>query len=280
MLLYRSIVIYFIIILVYFRVHDIEKNKLEKFIFSMFIPIFGFITVILSEKLQAVPKDEIKIEKKNTEKEKSKEFLTNIQSSLIDNLTVNDYEKAREMILSIKSLSLEEQCKICHSGIKSRNIEISHIAAVSLMRIQNYFEKLFAHMELKADLTKIENLKKYINGIHKYLECNLVQGALYNKYIEKLINLIEKLIKIVPKCEEEYYIILVEACIKNRKFDKALEYLQGEINLYGMKEKTYKLSLEICIKTKNIDNLYELLEKIEVDSKVSENLKETLEFWK
>ena len=280
MLLYRSIVIYFIIVLVYFRFRDIERNKTEKFIFSMFIPIFGFITVVLSERVQAKPKEEKKIEKKNLEKDKNKEYLTNIQSSLVDDLAVNDYESAREMILSVKSLNLEEQCKIYHIAIKSKNIEISHIAAVSLMRIQNYFEKLFAHMELKADLTKTEDLKKYIKGIHKYLKCKLIQGALYKKYVNDLINLIEKLIEIEPKCEEEYYTILVESCIKNKEYKKALNYLQEEIDVYGMKEKLYELAIKICVKTKDIESLNDLLKKIEENSNDSEKLNAILEFWK
>ena len=278
-MLYRSIIIYFIIVLVYFKINHIKNNKLEKFIFSMLIPIFGFITVVLTENAKELPKEEIKVEKKNTEKEKSKEYLTNVQSSLVDNLTIQDYEKAREMVLYTKTLKLEEQCKICHIAIKSKNVEISHIAAVSLMRIQSYFEKLFTHMESKTDLTKIENLKKYIDGVSKYLDCELVQGALKRKYAEKLIQAIKYLILIDEKCEEKYYYILVENFIKEAEYERAMQYLKEQIDAYGMNERSYILLLKIYIKTKEIDRFYETLEKIEENSEIRHKFNSILEFW-
>lgn len=278
-MLYRGIVIYFIIVLVYFKINHIKNNKLEKFIFSMLIPIFGFITVILTENAKELPKEDIKVEKKNTEKEKSKEYLTNVQSSLIDNLTIENYEKAREMVLYTKALKLEEQCEICHIAIKSKNVEISHIAAVSLMKIQSYFEKLFTHMESKTDLTRIDNLKKYIDGVNKYLNCKLVQGALKKKYVEKLIQSIKYLILIDEKCEEKYYSILVENFIEEADYEKAIQYLKSQIDVYGMNEKSYILLLKIHIKTKEVDKFYETLEKIKENSEMRQKFNSILEFW-
>lgn len=279
-MLYRVIIIYFVIVLVYFKVINIENNKFAKFIFSMFIPVFGFLTVILTEMIKTKPKEEINENKINNEKEKSKEYLTKIQSSLIDNLSIGDYENAREMILSIKALNLEEHCKVCKIAIKSKNVEISHIAAVSLMRIKNYFEKLLAHMELKTDLEKIENLKKYIYGIHKYLKCELVQGALNRKYREKLIKATEELIIIDNDCEERYYGILVENCIEEGQYDKATKYLSKQMEEYGVNEEIYKLILKICIRTKDIDKFHETLKDIRENSKMVQKLDYVLEFWK
>ena len=279
-MLYRIIVIYFIIVLVYFKVRNIENNKLEKFVFSLFIPIFGFLTVILAEYSKNLSKEENKTEKKNSDREKSKEYLTQIQSSLIDNLTIEDYENAREMVLYTKSLKLEEQCKICHLAIKSKNVEISHIAAVSLMKIQNYFERFLAHMELKTDLEKTENLKKYIDGVNRYLECKLVQGALRNKYREKLIQAIKYLLLTDKKCERKYYDILVNCFIDEAEYDKVMQYIKDEINIYGMNEETYRLFLKIYIKTRKIDEFYELLEKIKENSEMANKFDSVLEFWK
>lgn len=279
-MLYRSIVIYFIIVLVYFKVNNIEKNKLEKFIFSMFIPVFGFLTVILSESTKSLQKEENKLEKNNTEGEKNKEYLINIQSSLVDDLTIDDYEKAREMILAIKPLQLVEQCKICHIAIKSKNVEISHIAAVSLMRIQNYFEKFFVHMELKTDLTKVDNLKKYIDGLYRYLKCKLVQGALMKKYRAKLTQAVKKLILVDERCEGTYYNILVENLIEEANYDEAMQYLRNQIERDGIDDKIYQLLLKICIKTNDAEKLNEVLEKIEANYEMAHKLEHILEFWK
>lgn len=279
-MLYKCIVIYFIIMLLYFRIHNIKNNRLEKIILSIFIPIFGFLAVVLSEGREKQIKKESKVEKKKDDKEKEKEYLTNIQSSLLDNLVIQDYEQAREMILSTKSLKLEEQCKICHIAIKSKNVEISHIAAVSLMRIQGYFEKLFAHMENRVNLEKIDNLKKYIDSMNRYLKCELAQGALRKKYIKKLISEIEKLIQMDEKCEKRYYVILIESCIKDKKYDKAIQYSKKRIEMYGMDEEIYKLILNICICTKDVKKLNEILGKINSNSEIACKLASNINLWK
>lgn len=278
-MIYRIITIYFIIVLIYFKFRHIENNKLEKIIFSIFVPVFGLISVILSENTKLLKENEKIEQKEKNNKEKNKDYFTQIQSSLIDNLLIEDYEKVREMVLYSRALKLEEQCKICHMAIKSKDVEISHIAAVTLMKIQNYFEKFFLHMELKTDMTKAENLKKYINGLNNYLRCKLAQGALKNKYREKLIQSIKYLLMIDEKCEEIYYNILINCFMEEAEYDKAMQYLKNEINIYGMTEETYKLTLKICIRTKNIDNLNETLEKIKANSIMATKLKKTLEFW-
>lgn len=278
-MLYECIVIYCIIVLVYFKFCNIKNSKWEKFIFSIFIPVIGFINVIMSEHIKIKPSEEVVEEKKNTEKEKHKEYLTNIQSSLVDDLTIKDYEKSREIILSSKALPLEEQCKICHIAIKSKNVEISHISAVSLMRIQNYFEKFLAHMEFKTDLSKIENLKKYIDGIYKYLECELVQGALKNKYRKELIQLIKELISREKECEQKYYIILIKISILEKENEQAMRFIEDYVDIYGINEEIYLLILEIYIKTKEIDNFYDTLKIIKAESVMAKKLEPILEFW-
>ena len=186
MLIYNSIVFYFIIVLFYFRFHNIERNKLEKFIFCISIPFFGFVAVALLERKQTIALLGVEKKEKDEEKENSKQYLTKIQSSLIDNIIVNDYETVREMILSIKSMNFEEQCKVYRIAIKSKNMEISHVAAISLMRIQNYYEQLFTNMELNTNLSFEEDLKKYIDEINQYMKCKFIHGALYEKYSKKL----------------------------------------------------------------------------------------------
>lgn len=278
-MLYRGIVIYFIIVLFYFKINHIEKNRVEKFMFSIFVPIFGFITVVLTENIKIMNKNKTEQENRNTEKERSKEYLMNIQSALIDNLTIKDYEKAREIILSTKSLKLQEQCKICHIAIKSKNVEISHISAVSLMKIQGYFERVITHMELKTDLSKIENLKKYIDSVYKYLQCDLLQGELKRSYQRKLIKSIEELISRKEKSEEVYYIILIENCIQLSEYDKAKEYLREKTEVHGTSEQGYRYALKIYIATKDKKNLYDTLKKIKSNLELKENLKGFLDFW-
>lgn len=278
-MLYECIVIYCIIVLIYFRFCNIENSKWEKFIFSIFVPVIGFINVIMSEHIKIKASEEVAEEKKNTEKEKNKEYLTKIQSSLVDNLTIKDYEKARETILSSKALPLEEQCKICHIAIKSKNFEISHISAVSLMRIQNYFEKFLVHMGFKTDLSKIENLKKYIDGIYKYLDCKLVQGALENKYRKKLIQLIKELISREKDCGQKYYMILIKIYILEEENGQAMQFIEDYVDIYGINEEIYLLILEICIKTKNISNFHDTLKIIKSEPVMAKKLEPILEFW-
>lgn len=278
-MIYRIIVIYLIIILIYFKIYHIENNKFEKMLFSILVPFFGFAVVFFSEIITTSSKYSEKQKNKKNEIQRSKEFLTIIQSSLLDNLEIEDYDKAREIILSTKSLKLKEQCQICHIAINSKNVEISHIAAVSLMRIQNYFEKLFVHMESKTDLSKTENLKRYINGINKYLDCEIAYGTLKNKYMEKLIKFTEELINANEMCEEKYYYILINRCLELARYEKAKEYSMLLIEKHGIDSKKYELILKIAIKTKDKNTLDKTIEKIKTNTEISDKLVNVLKFW-
>ena len=48
-MIYEVIIIYLIVILIYFKVHGVSKNKFEKLVFSICVPIFGFIITVFSE---------------------------------------------------------------------------------------------------------------------------------------------------------------------------------------------------------------------------------------
>ena len=114
-MLYRIIIVYLIVVLVYFKIHGVKTNKIEKFIFSICIPIFGLIVTILSDISEKTNVKPIisDTKKTNNKIEKSKEFFTYIQSSILDDLSIEDYEKTREIILSMQTLPLKKQCEIC-----------------------------------------------------------------------------------------------------------------------------------------------------------------------
>lgn len=280
-MLSRIIIIYLIVVLVYFKIYDVKTNKIEKFIFSIFIPIFGLIVTIFSEMkvimIEENTRTNLKTQKNKIEK--SKEFLTYIQSSILDNLTIEDYEKVREIILSIQALPLKKQCEICQIAIGSKNVEISHISAVSLMRIKTYFEKLFVHMESYTDLNKVENIEKYINGLNNYLECKLVYGSLKDNYIYKNISLLQELIKKKPDCEEKYYHMLIKRYLQIKQYSEATLYANMLLNKYNNNEENYIYILNICYETKDKKLLKETLDNLKNIPNLTKESKNILEFW-
>ena len=280
-MLSRIIIIYLIVVLVYFKLHGVKNNKIEKFIFSLFIPLFGLVVTVLSE----MPKKEHDKKIKgntNTQKnkiERSKEFLTYIQGSILDNLSIEDYEKTREIILSMQTLPLKKQCKICQIAIWSKNIEISHISAVCLMRIKTYFEKFFVHMESYTDLNKVENIEKYINGLNNYLQCKIVYGSLKENYNHKLISLLQQLIEKKNDCEEKYYHMLIDRCLQMKQYDEATAYSNILLKKYGYNEEICKLILKICYETKNKQLFKETIDNLKNISNLTKESKKIVEFW-
>ena len=280
-MLSRIFIVYLIVVLVYFKIHDVKSNKIEKFIFSICIPIFGLIVTILSDiKVNPnVKKIKIDTNAPKNKIEKSKEFLTHIQSSVVDDLSLEDYEKTREIILSMQTLPLKKQCEICQITIWSKNIEISHISAVSLMRIKTYFEKFFVHMETYIDLSKIENIKKYINGLNNYLEYKIVYGSLREQYVNKIISLLEELLEKNSNCEEKYYNMLINRCIQAHKYNEAKKYTKMLLEKYGINKMNYKDVLKVYYETKDEKSLKKMIKELKNMPKLTNESKEFVEFW-
>lgn len=280
-MLYRIIIVYLIIVLVYFKIHGVKKNKIEKFIFSICIPIFGLIITILSE-ISENKKISTSKNYTNTSKnkiEKSKEFLTNIQSSVVDDLDLKDYRKTRDIILSMQTLPLKKQCEICQITIWSKNVEISHISAVSLMRIKTYFEKFFVHMETYMDLSKIENIERYINGLNNYLECKIVYGSLREEYVNKIISLLKELLEKKSNCEEKYYRMLINRCLEAKKYDETKKYAKILLDKFGANEERYKEVLKAYYEIKDENSLKDIINKLKDIPKLTKESKEIVEFW-
>lgn len=280
-MLYRIIIVYLIVVLVYFKIHGVKTNKIEKFIFSICIPIFGLIVTILSDISEKTNVKPIisDTKKTNNKIEKSKEFFTYIQSSILDDLSIEDYEKTREIILSMQTLPLKKQCEICQITIWSKNVDISHISAVSLMRIKTYFEKFFVHMETHMDLSKIENIQRYINGLNNYLECKIVYGSLRDKYINRIISLLEELIEKNNNCEEKYYHMLINRCLQVQKYDKAKKYAEMLLDKYEINEKICIDALKVYYKTKDIKSLKQIMNKLKNIPKLTNESKDIVKFW-
>ena len=279
-MIYEVIIIYLIVILIYFKVHGVSKNKFEKLVFSICVPIFGFIITVFSEMIEKQTEViNIKTNIRKNKIERSKEFLTYIQSSIVDNLRIEDYQKAREIILSMQSLPLKKQCEICHISIWSNNTEISHISAVSLMRIKTSFEKFLTHMESYADLSKLENVKRYIDGLENYLECNLVYGTLKNRYIEKVISLTKEYIEKSEECDEKYYHILINRCMQIGNYATATEYINLLLEKYETTEETYEFIIKLCVETKDRKRLEEVLDEIKNRQNITTKMQNILEFW-
>ena len=280
-MLYRIIIVYLIIVLVYFKIHGVKKNKIEKFIFSICIPIFGLIITILSE-ISENKKISTSKNYTNTSKnkiEQSKEFLTNIQSSVIDDLDLKDYVKTRDIILSMQTLPLKKQCEICQITIWSKNVEISHISAVSLMRIKTYFEKFFVHMETYMDLSKIENIERYINGLNNYLECKIVYGSLREEYVNKIISLLKELLEKKSNCEEKYYRMLINRCLEAKKYDEAKKHAKILLDKFGVNEERYNEALKVYYEIKDENSLKDIINKLKDIPKLTKESKEIVEFW-
>lgn len=274
----KIIILYYICTLAYLNIRKIENYKNQKMIFAICIPIFGLIAVIISDTMEKNNKLQKGSEKTRKITKKNKDFLNEIQSSIIDDLAVENYEKAREIMLSIKSLPFNVQCEIYNIAINSKNVEIAHIAAVSIMRIQTYFEKELAKYENKENP---EDLQKYIECLNTYIDCNLAYGGLKIIYINNLINEIEKIIEISEKCDTQNYLILIERALEIKNYDKAKRYSEELILKNPLEPKAYIVYLKTCYKMKDYKNFLNCINNLKNNHSLenTKELKKILEFW-
>lgn len=277
------LILYLVIVFIYFYLTGKKQNRLQKIILSICLPVFGLISVIISD--FNIKKTILIYNKtgKTIDEIKDSKFLLTKQSTLWDNLENNEFEKVRETILSIGSLTLPEQAKIYNTAMKSENMEIAHIAAVSRMRIQTHFENYIAHIERNSDKNKIENLKKEIREIDRYIQCNFTYGTLRLSLINKEVLLIKKLAKEEKNIEEKYYILLLKYIIlldKNTIMNENVEEIVEKVLEKDPNNTTvYLYYLNICYKTGNVERFNECLQYVKKKFFDDEKLKRILEFW-
>jgi len=278
-MLYFFIIIYLFIIIIYFeKNNNTSINDISLFILSIFVPIFGLIVTIFYNK------DKKRKEKKfyefKEEKYKKIDIIDNFllekyHSNFDANLYLKNYKEVRSEIINFNKLTIDESSKLYIKALHSSDTEISHMAAASLMKIKQQFEK---ELTLKNNIN-IEKLEQYILKLYEYVRNNLLDGKLKHNAIVNACNLAERIIKF-KSCKLEYFIAYINLLIEDNKFDLAKDYAYYIRNKWYYNEMTWYYLFKVLLKTKNKGELQNnIIHYKNNNFEISDKMKNFILFW-
>ena len=245
------VIIYLCILIIYF-----ENNKsntlldLGLFTIALLIPIFGLIIVIMYNNNKSTTVLYEFEEEREREIDDLDDFLLkNSHSNFEANLILKSYKEARKEIVNFTKLSVDENSALYEKALKSDDTEVTHMAAASLMKVKEKFEK---ELVLSENVKK-EELEKYILTLDEYVRNNLVIGALKNKLIKNAIELAEEMIKF-QNDKLEYFLAYINLLLEVERYDLAILYAEEIVNMWPYNEKTWFTMFNVLIKAKDEEN--------------------------
>ena len=272
------IVIYLCIVVIY-----LERNKnntlidLGLFALALLIPIFGLVVAIMYNN----NKTENVIYEFEEEREKEIDdldnfLLKNSHSNFEANLILKSFKEARKEIVNFSKLTVDENSTLYMKALKSDDTEVTHMAAASLMKVKQKFEK---ELVLSNNIEPDE-LEKYILTLEEYVRNKLVIGILKNNMIINAVDLAEKTIKFQNN-KIEYFIAYIKLLLEIENYELAFEYAEQLIYIWPYNENSWLIMFDILIKSKNKEKLDEkILEYEKNNFEQSEKITKFISFWR
>ena len=253
-MIYFLLAIYLIIIIIYFeKKRNNNLNNLGLFMISIFVPVFGFIVAIIYNK----NKENKSIITYEFEEARDKE-LDNLDNFLLKTshsnfssvLSLKNYKEARKEIINFNKLSVNESSSLYIKALQSEDTEVSHMAAASLMKIKQKYEK-----ELKiSNNIQLEELEKYILKLDEYVKNKLVNGKLKDSLINNSIDYAEKIINF-RSLSLDYFMSYINLLLEVGKIDLAKSYAYHIKSTWFYNEKTWICLFNVLVKEKNKSEL-------------------------
>ena len=275
--------IYFLIMYLCIVIIYTERNKNNNlmdfglFLIALLIPIFGLIIVVMYN----LNKSENVVYEFEEEREKEIDdldnfLLKNSHSNFEANLILKSYKEARKEIVNFSKLSVDENSKLYMKALKSDDTEVTHMAAASLMKVKQKFEKKL----VIANNIQLKELEEYIITLDEYVRNKLVHGVLKNNMIKTVVELAEKIIKF-QNDKIEYFIAYINLLLEIENYDLATEYAEQLVYIWPNNENSWLVMFNTLIKAKNKEKLEEkILEYEKNNFEHSEQISKFISFWR
>lgn len=278
-MIYFAVIVYLVVIVIYFeRYKSNTANDFGLFLLSVFVPIFGLIVAIIYNRDR---NRDLKItyefedERENLVDTSDSFLLNGNHSNFNSNLLLKNYKAARKEIINFNKLSLNEKSKLYFKALQSDDTEVSHMAAASLMKIKQKFEK---ELTLSQDV-KVEELENYILNLDEYVRNRLVSGNLRDNLIINASELVEKIINF-KSVKLDYYMAYVNLLLVVGKNDLALEYANYMKSNWFHNEKVWLCLFNVLLKSKKRQELLKCMEEYKSNNfEMSKEIEEFILFW-
>lgn len=278
-MIYIGVLVYLIVIILYF-----EKNKsntlndLGLFMISILVPIFGLIiTIIYNKDKNKDSKIVYEFEEERDEKldDLDNFLLKNSHSNFYSNLLLKNYKEARKEIINFNKLTVNENSKLYIKALHSEDTEVSHMAAASLMKIKQQYEK---DLKLSNNI-QISDLEKYVLKLDEYVRNKLVSGKLKDNLIINCVDFAEKIINF-KSLNLDYFIAYVNLLLEVNKIDLAKNYAYHIKNTWYYNEKSWICLFNVLLKDKNKIELIETIKEYKENNfEKNKEMEDFISFW-
>lgn len=278
-MIYYFLIIYLIVVILYFEKNSNDTmNNFGLFVLSLFVPIFGFIIAIIYYKDKS--KDtKITYEFEEIRDEKLDDLdnflLKPNNSNFYSELLLGNYKQARKKIINFNKLSVNENSKLYANALYSQDTEVSHMAAASLMKIKQQYEK-----DLKLDKSiNTLDLEKYVFKLDEYVRNKLIKGIIKDNLIINCVEQTEKYINL-KSLNLDYFISYINLLMEIKKYDLSKKYAYYIRDTWFYNEKTWYCLFNVLLKSKNNTELSEVIKEYKNnDFEFSEKINNFIEFW-
>lgn len=175
-------------------------------------------------------------------------------------------EEARVFLLKMIGGNCEKLIPLLHEALHAQSSEVCHIAAITLMKLHNQYEKAIIASQKQWDCQKsnVLNLKAVIDSIDAYRLSGLNEGELLNNIEQEEIDYIERYLS-VRRADTEYRRTLIALLIHENPH-RAVEQSKLQLELAPESIANWELALSAYHAAGLDEQLQDLLRRMRFSS--------------
>lgn len=226
---------------------------------ALVLPYIGEICLLIAE-MNCIPSSPVYVSPFN--KEASEEQLSEglrLPSDWRERIHGNE-EEARAFLLKMIGGNCEELVCLLHEALHAQSSEVCHIAAITLMKLRNQYEKdiIASQKRLECHKSNILSLEAVIDSIDAYRISGLNDGELLRNIEQEEIDHIERYLS-VRQADTEYRRKLI-ALLLHENPNRAFEQSRLQMELAPESFDSWELALAACYAAGMNEQLENLLQ--------------------
>jgi len=228
-------------LIVYMILIETKKSRLTygHILFALFLPFAGELCLLVSE-LGKAPAG-------NNFVNPFIDFCDKVEGKTNSIYYEPAKDLSREQLLSVIEEQPSNLAKILKTCLNSKDIEVAHISAASIMKLQRAYENRIkaASENYRTMPNNMQRLAYYIHVVDEYDRQNLLSGESAIALLEQEEHLLDKYLSFLPK-DIEMGILSVNVSLQLQKATDAIR--KAELLRYSSINdlRLWKLSIETC----------------------------------
>jgi hypothetical protein len=230
-------------------------------VYAVCLPYIGEISLLITEFVKTESKyDNKKLFKylNHTDLEKRPNTSVSFNMDLSTNIT-------REVLFEIIEKNPPNLVEVLKLGLKSEDVEVVHISASVIMKVQREYENRIkvAEYEYQQLPENMSALEKYIDLIEEYLSQGILEGEAKSMLLIKQEHLLRTMLAKLPESNKAV-VILCNNYLIQKDFNQAIDVA----NSYRISHPTNYVFWEVCLNVLKTIKDYEKIKHLIEQSKL------------